>query len=126
MPILEEIFLAVSDVEVAKDFYVDKLGFKLAYEGGDFVIVRTDGGPSLLLHSAEGEPVSPGTFEMELRVDDVDRVCEDLSRKGVQFSKGPFEVSHEGDPWSPRREARLRDPDGYGLTLFHPRKERRS
>jgi hypothetical protein len=51
-------------------------------------------------------------------VDDVDRWHESLSKEGVAFRRAPFQVSHEGDPWSPRREARLTDPEGYGITLF--------
>lgn len=118
MPSLEELFLAVSDVRRSKDFYVAMLGFDAKYEGDDFVILRGGDGPSILIHDAEGDPVEPGTVDMEIRVDDVDRLYAELSRRGVRFRKAPFQVSHEGDPWSPRREARLADPDGYAITLF--------
>lgn len=122
LPSFEELFLTVSDVQRSKEFYIVRLGLKAEYEGDDFVILRAGKGPTILLHDAGGEPVAPGTFGMEIRVADVDRLYVELSRKGLHFGREPFEVSHEGDRWSPRREARLTDPDGYGITLFTPLK----
>ncbi|MBI4415922.1 MAG: VOC family protein [Euryarchaeota archaeon] len=118
-PVFEELLLMVSDLRASKDFYLTKLGFRAEYEGDDFVILRT-GGTRILLHDAGGEPVPAADLELEIRVDDVDRLYEELASQGVALRKAPFVVSHEGDPWSPRREARLRDPDGYGITLFTP------
>lgn len=79
----------------------------------------------LLFHDAGGESIRPGDVELEVRVDDVDRLCEALSKEGVRFRKAPFTASHEGDPWSPRREARLTDPDGHRITLFSTLASRR-
>jgi catechol 2,3-dioxygenase-like lactoylglutathione lyase family enzyme len=116
-PVLEELFLFVSDIPRSKAFYIGKLGFKPDHEGEDFVILRT-GGTKILFHDAGGDSIRTGNVELEIRVDDVDRWYEALSKEGVTFRRAPFQVSHEGDPRSPRREARLTDPDGYGITLF--------
>jgi len=116
-PILEGLVLLVSDIPRSKAFYVGKLGFRPDYEGDDFVILRM-GGTKILFHDAGGESIQTGNIELEIRVDSVDRWHESLSKEGVAFRRAPFQVSHEGDPWSPRREARLTDPDGYGITLF--------
>ena len=120
LPYFENLFLLVSDLEESKAFYRDKLRLHPEYEGDNFVILRGAGGSRILLHDAEGEPVKPGSFEMEIRVDDVDRWYREVSGSGVRVRREPFRVSHEGDPWSPRRETRLADPDGYGVILFSP------
>lgn len=120
-PVFEQLVLLVSNLKRSKEFYLGKLRFEPEYEGHDFVILRT-GGPRLLLHESEDEAVHACSHEMEVRVDDVDRWYERLSKEGASFRRAPFRVGHEGDPWSPRREARLSDPDGYGITMFTPLK----
>lgn len=121
VPSFEELFLPVSDLGRSRAFYRDGLGLRVAHEGDDFLILRGAGGPRILLHEAGGDRVVPGKFEMEIRVHDVDRCFQELSRSGVRIRREPFEVTHEGDPWSPRRETRLADPDGYGVVLFSPK-----
>src|SRR6266508_3925525 len=118
-PTLAELFLFVSDLQASKDFYLDKLKFRASVEGKDFIVLDA-GGSRILLHDSAGETFQTGDVAFEFRVDDVDRLHRELSRQGVRFQRVPFEVSHEGDPWSPRREARVRDPDGYGPTIFSP------
>lgn len=120
-PSLEEVFLSVSDVSRSKQFYVGTLGFETEYEGNNFVLLRMDGGPTILLHDAEGEPVVPGSAILEIRVEDVDRWHREQSAGVGAGGQPPFEVTHEGDRWSPRREARLSDPDGYRIVLFTPK-----
>ncbi len=120
-PIFEEILLVVSNIRTSTDFYMNKLRLEAEYEGKDFVILRT-GGSRILLHDSEGEPVRMADLELEFRVDDVDALYSELARQGVAFRRAPFDVSHEGDQSSPRREARFRDPDGYGICLFSPKK----
>lgn len=119
-PSLEELFLLVSDLERSARFYRDGLQLRTEYEGGNFLVLRGEGGSRILIHDAEGEAVQAGSFEMEFRVDDVDGWYDRLADRGAAVRREPFRVAHEGDPWSPRREARLADPDGYGIVLFTP------
>jgi len=117
------IFLYVSDLKRSKEFYLDKLGFRLEYKGEDFVRIRPSTGPPIMLHSAHGRNLASAGFELELKVDDVDKWYERLSREGVRFARPPSQIAHEGDPSGPRREATLRDPDEYRLALFTPLKK---
>jgi catechol 2,3-dioxygenase-like lactoylglutathione lyase family enzyme len=117
-PALEEILLTVANLSTSREFYVGVLGFATEYEGDSFTLLRIGDGPAILLHDAEGEPVVPGSTLLEIRVDDVDRWYQTHAWKAGASVRPPFDVTHEGDRWSPRREVRLSDPDGYGIVLF--------
>ncbi len=118
VPMFDMLTLGVSDLRAARAFYVVKLGFAVEHEGADFLVLVT-GATKLLLH-ARDEAVPPGDLILQIRVEDVARTHADLGRRGVSFWRPPTVVSHEGDPWSPRLEARLRDPDGREIALFSP------
>jgi len=120
-PVLDEISIHVSNLKKSRTFYVDHLGFGVEYEGEDFLVLTT-GGTKVLLHAA-AEPPTIADVILQVRVEDVDRLHDALGTLGVRFSRAPVDVSHEGDPWSPRREARLRDPDGYDIALFSPKRK---
>jgi len=117
--VFDELSLHVSDLDESRAFYVDRLGFGLEFEGEDFVVLKT-GGTKLLLH-ASSQPPEMADLILQFRVEDVDSLYAELNKKGVIFARPPIDVSHEGDPWSPRREARVLDPDGYDIALFSPR-----
>lgn len=76
---IDLVFLFIPDIESSKRFYVEGLGFRLEYEGEDFVRVRGRAGPSILLHRSRGREAGSGGFELELEVDDVDGVFTRLS-----------------------------------------------
>ena len=114
------IFLFVSDLKRSVEFYVEKLGFQLEYEGEDFVRIRANIGTPIMLHKSHGRDIKSAGFELELKVDDVDVWYKRLTNQGAEFRRPPSEVEHEGDPSGPRREATLHDPDGYRLALFTP------
>jgi len=120
-PVFDEISLYVSNLKESRAFYVDRLGFGVEYEGGDFVVLKT-GGTKILLH-ASSQPPEMADLIFQIRVEDVDSLHVELTKLGVRFARPPIDVSHEGDPWSPRREARLVDPDGYDIALFSLRRK---
>lgn len=113
--------LGVSDLRVSREFYVGALGFDLEFQGDDFLVLRT-GATKILLH-ARHERVALADIILQIRVEDVSRTHAELVRQGVAFWRPPTEVLHEGDPWSPRLEARLKDPDGHEIALFSPRRK---
>ena len=115
----DEISLHVSDLRASRTFYVDRIGFGVEYEGEDFLVLRT-GGTRILLHASPGRTERANVI-LQIRVENVDRLHETLGKLGVRFSRAPIDVSHEGDPWSPRREARLLDPDEHDIALFSPK-----
>jgi len=118
MPRLEELILPVSNLARSRDFYVDTVGLEVAVQGRDFLVLRTEEGATILLHSTGGEPITPGSFMFELRVPDLDQWFRERAEGMTGVQKPPYDVSHEGDKWSPRREARLADPDGYSIVVF--------
>lgn len=112
---IEVIFVPVTDVDRAKDFYVDKLGFTADHdqkvkEGLRFVQLTPEG-------SACSIAIGEGITEMEpgiqqgimMVVDDVRALRHDLSEKGVDIS----DIDEQA--WG--TFAYFKDPDGNGWTL---------
>ncbi|MGH8246668.1 MAG: VOC family protein [Gammaproteobacteria bacterium] len=101
----------VSDLERAKRFYVDVLGFKLLEEApGFYVRVQSSGSQSTLaLHKRE-----PGATSIRLyfESEQLDALCEKLKGQSIRLDKEPEDM-----PWG-WRHAYLRDPDGHELSLY--------
>ena len=109
--------ITVTDIDVAKDFYVNKLGFRVLVEtplpgGNQFVMVAPAAGGSSLVFSLpmpgrEHAPVSTIAFE----TDDVGATHDELVAKGVAFPKPPSDT-----PWG-GVEAVFADPFGNNFML---------
>jgi catechol 2,3-dioxygenase-like lactoylglutathione lyase family enzyme len=117
---LEVIAIPVSDVDVAKSFYTDQVGFHLDHDmqpaPGMRVVQMTPPGSSCSVVIGEGMPLGePGTTKgMQLVVEDIDNVRADLAGRGVRIS-GVQQLGPEGTPGS--RFAFFSDPDGNGWSL---------
>ncbi len=105
--------LAVDDIERARDFYVENLGFEQVYrfppEGElDFVFLKLEPLGIGLGTAREGQR------EMSLCVytDDVDGAAETLRTAGAE------EVEPLADQEWGERMTTFRDPDGYLLQIF--------
>ncbi|WDZ86723.1 VOC family protein [Micromonospora cathayae] len=123
----------VQDIDAAKKFYLEVLGF---VEGTDLTLgegyrwctVKHPSQPELEVHlTVPGPPYSPqtaeairrslnegGMFALGLRVDDCRRTYQELSAKGVEFINTP-----EDRPYGV--EAVARDNSGNWLVLVEPR-----
>jgi catechol 2,3-dioxygenase-like lactoylglutathione lyase family enzyme len=92
---LEVVVVPVSDVDRAKSFYHERLGWRLdadlAVEDGYRVVQVTPPGSGCSIIFGEGvTSVAPGSFEgLQLSVYDIDEARADLDRRGVEVSK-PF------------------------------------
>jgi catechol 2,3-dioxygenase-like lactoylglutathione lyase family enzyme len=113
---IELIFVPVSDVDRAKEFYVEKLGFnadhdRTVYEGLRFVQLTPPGSPcSIAIGEGLGSAVQPGTLDViQVVIADADAALADLRAKGVE-AEGVDEQE-----WG--RFVTLRDPDGNRWTL---------
>jgi len=117
---LNQVTIFVSDVERSIAFY-ETLGLRL--------IVRSlpkyarfecpDGNSTFSLHVGEREAGIHGAwiyFESET----LDQTVETLAQRGLSFDELP-----EDKPWL-WREARLRDPDGHTIILYHAGKNRKN
>jgi predicted enzyme related to lactoylglutathione lyase len=116
---LELVPLPVADVDRAKAFYIDQLGFiedvDVRPSPGVRVVQLTPPGSGCSVSLSEGLPnisdMSPGTVHgLHLVVSDIDQARQELADRGVDI--GPVT-----DVGGGVRYAWFRDPDGNTLTL---------
>jgi len=113
---LNQVTLAVSDLDRSVDFY-RRLGLeRIVADEGYARFAFPDGDSTLSLEQAETVPPSATTvfFESE----NLDEVVAALEAAGIEFDHAVVD-----QPWL-WREARLRDPDGNLLCLFHAGRNR--
>jgi catechol 2,3-dioxygenase-like lactoylglutathione lyase family enzyme len=109
--------LFVEDLAGTKRFYLDVFGLPVHYED-DSSVVFTFGATLInLLTAAEApELIAPAAvaptgigsrMQFTIAVPDVDAMCAELAKRGVQLLNGPIDR-----PWG-IRTASFRDPAGY-------------
>ena len=117
------ITLFVEDLDEAKRFYGDVFGLPVTFED-DNSTVFTFGETLVNLLTTSEAPglVDPATvasrdagvrFQFTLGVEDVDAMCEELRRRGVELLNGPMDR-----PWG-IRTASFRDPGGHIWEIAH-------
>ena len=112
---IEVIFVPVTDVDRAKDFYVNKLGFSADHdnkvkEGLRFVQLTPQGSACSIAIGEGITEMEPGAQQgIMMVVDDVRAVRQELQEKGVEIS------DIDEQPWG--SFAYFKDPDGNGWTL---------
>ena len=123
---LELVVIPVSDVDRAKEFYVDRMGFSLDVDhqaGEAFRVVQlTPPGSACSITIGTGiSQVTPGTYQgLHLVVTDIEAARSLLEERGVEVSE-PFFFGPEGQTTGLDPERRdygtfmsLSDPDGNG------------
>ncbi len=110
---LNQITLPSRDVARGRDFYV-RLGFTLLVDSPPHYVrlEAPEGGTTLSLHLVEAMPAGE-TAVIYLESDTLDADAARLQAAGIAFTQGPRDESWL---W---REARLKDPDGNGICLYH-------
>lgn len=111
------ITLFEEDLPAAKRFYGDVFGLRLVFEDDDSVVFKLgDSLINLLAARAAPDLVAPARiappdagvrYQLTLDVEDVDAMCGELVRRGVELLNGPMDR-----PWGPRT-ASFRDPGGH-------------
>ena len=102
----------VSDLEKAAKFYKETLGLEKKYEYSSYVGFECGGVEiGLTPKLKEGQKVSPLSPSVEFLVDDVEKVYNELKKKGVKIIK----QLHE-EPWG-GKQATFTDPDGNVLEV---------
>ena len=123
---LELIAVPVSDVDRAKSFYADKLGWGADHDhkvSDDvrFVQVTPPGSACSIAFGKGVSPSEPGSLQgLQVVVDDVEAAHADLSGRGVEV--GDVQVMDSGAPRAARDGDALdfvgflffKDPDGNG------------
>jgi catechol 2,3-dioxygenase-like lactoylglutathione lyase family enzyme len=112
---LEVVPIPVSDVDAAKAFYVEQVGFNLDHDARPNeqmrVVQMTPPGSACSVVVGVGLPLGePGSVKgVQLVVEDLDAVREQLNGRGVRISEIQ-QLGPEGTPGS--RFAFFEDPDG--------------
>jgi catechol 2,3-dioxygenase-like lactoylglutathione lyase family enzyme len=116
-------FFIVSDAPSAISFYVDRLGFEIAFQEPDdnpfFAIVRREGA-MIMLKDVGVEPIPNyrrepmARWDAYLYVPDPDALAAEFVSRDVEFSE-PLQDTHDG-----LRGFELKDADGYVLFFGRP------
>ena len=111
---LNHVTLVVTDLERSKEFY-RRLGLIQIVDSPPRYarFLMPDGDATLSVEVIEGAPANSASAQLFFECDDVDRVVSRLKEQGVRFVQEPTDMFYL---W---REARLRDPDGHDIRLYH-------
>ena len=119
----DHIAIISSDYKKAKDFYVDKLGFKVKREverkdRDDFIItLEAPNGILIELFIEKNpprrvtRPEAAGLRHLAFRVQDIEKSVEKLKKKGIETEEIRI------DPQNGKRMTFFMDPDGLPLEL---------
>ena len=110
--------MAVSNMDKAKDFYTEKLGFKATTDysrGGQrwVTVVPPGGGTTITLSTYFGN-LKPGTMQLYLSTPDIQAAYKELSEKGVAVNEIKNDLY---GPGSGVKWFNLEDPDGNQVFL---------
>lgn len=120
---IHHIAIIVSDYEVSKEFYVNKLGFEVIRENfrperGDVKLdLRVDENTELEIFGRPDAPRKPagpeplGLRHLAFRVQNIDEVIAELNSKGIEVE--PVRT----DDYTHERMTFFKDPDGLPLEL---------
>ena len=120
---IDHIAIISSDYQKAKDFYVDKLGFKVKREverkdRDDFIItLEAPNGILIELFIEKNpprrvtRPEAAGLRHLAFRVQDIEKCVEKLNKKGIETEEIRI------DPQNVKRMTFFMDPDGLPLEL---------
>lgn len=105
--------IGARDLEASIKFYVNQLGFTLAFRDGstptNYVGLQRG---SVELHMQFQHEHEMSTLRLRIRVEDPDVLCREYQTKGVLVAAGL-----ENKPWGTREFAVL-DPDGNTLAFY--------
>ena len=114
---ISAVTLFVEDLAATKRFYQEVFGLPVHYEDDASAVFNFGNTLINLLKSTEArELIEPATvaspeagsrIQFTLEVDDVDSMCAELARRGVELLNGPMDR-----PWG-IRTASFRDPGGH-------------
>jgi len=120
---IHAITLFVEDLAAAKRFYSEAFGLPVVFETEDSAVFRFGATlVNLLMMSQAPELVDPAKvaakdagvrFQFTIEVADVDAMCAELKRRGVELLNGPMDR-----PWG-IRTASFIDPGGYIWEIAH-------
>lgn len=116
---LNQVTIGSTDLDASESFYRN-LGLTLIVKNEHYLRFECPTGDSTFsVDLVDHVPVSE-QVTLYFESDDLDRLYERLCQLGIDFEHPPTD-----QPWL-WREARLRDPDGHRLCLFHAGESRKN
>lgn len=114
--------IAVSDMERAREFYEGKLGLMVGIDSGDNVQYQCGEGSVMHVYLSPDHAGKSTATLAGWGVDNVERVVEDLTSKGVVFERydeGPIITDEKGIATfdGDAKVAYFRDPDSNTLSI---------
>jgi catechol 2,3-dioxygenase-like lactoylglutathione lyase family enzyme len=117
------ITLFVEDLGATKQFYLEVFGLPVHFEddasavfnfGNTLInLLNVTEAPGLIGPAEVGGPNAGSRVQFTIDVDDVDAVCAELVKRGVELLNGPMDR-----PWG-IRTASFRDPAGHIWEIAH-------
>lgn len=112
MPEICVIGVYVRDLQSAREFYCDRLGFEIAGEHGDCILQLKSGGVTFVIEEIRGDFPGQPCVALGIQTRDVERDMEKLREQGVT-------VIHDApQPFPEGTFAACRDPDGNLVELL--------
>ena len=114
---IRSVAVVVSDEKKARDWYKEKLGFEVQSDEEHWIVVAPRGS-SMGLHLCPDEELEPGNSGILLYTPDIEATCQELKRKGVEFTRDLAKSE-----WDQNLQyAMFKDPDGNIFWLM-PKEE---
>ena len=114
---ISAITLFVEDLAATKRFYQEVFGLPVHFEddasavfnfGNTLInLLTVSEAPELIGPAAVASPEAGARYQFTIDVEDVDAMCDELRRRGVELLNGPMDR-----PWGIRTAA-FRDPGGH-------------
>ena len=114
---ISNITLFVEDLPATKQFYQEVFGLPIHFEDDDSAVfnfgntlinlLKVTEAPDLIGPAKVADPDAGSRFQFTIDVDDVDAMCAELAKRGVEQLNGPIDR-----PWG-IRTASFRDPAGH-------------
>ena len=114
---ISAVTLFVEDLAATKAFYQEVFGLPIHYEDDDSAVfnfgntlinlLKATAAHELIEPAEVGPPEAGSRVQLTIDVDDVDAMCAELTRRGVELLNGPIDR-----PWG-IRTASFRDPAGH-------------
>jgi catechol 2,3-dioxygenase-like lactoylglutathione lyase family enzyme len=116
---LNQVTVTATDLDRAEQFYT-RLGLHLIVRNDHYLRFECPLAHSTFSVDLTDRPAGDGGVTVYFETEDLDGDYERLTAEGVSFDTEPTDM-----PWL-WREARLRDPDGHRLCLFHAGENRKN
>jgi catechol 2,3-dioxygenase-like lactoylglutathione lyase family enzyme len=114
---ISAVTLFVDDLAATKQFYQEVFGLPVHYEDDDSAVfsfgntlinlLKNTAARELIAPAEVGDRAAGSRFQFTIDVDDVDAMCAELAKRGVELLNGPMDR-----PWG-IRTASFRDPAGH-------------